>query len=203
MHSSARLWRLKKAIAALCSASTAGPPRVITGLPRAGHRLLTGTCGLAGKTWTTMRIVTALGVVALAGLCVLRRHDLATAAGAMPPQALGALGALHLASLVARSEAWRLSLAALAGAPPRSMEPPSGWRRVAAGVLATPAALRGRLLTEGRRVSAQAAGPAPGSLCAVRTSSATPSEAARRGVRPKRPYGSLMQHTPWRHREMC
>lgn len=65
-----------------------------------------------------MRILTALGVVALAGLCVLRRHDLATAAGAVPPQALVALAALHLASLVARSEAWRLSLAALAGAPP-------------------------------------------------------------------------------------
>ena len=42
MHSSARLWRLRKAIAAVCSASTAGPPRVITGLPRPGHRLLTG-----------------------------------------------------------------------------------------------------------------------------------------------------------------
>jgi hypothetical protein len=65
-----------------------------------------------------MRISTALGLVALAGLCVLRRHDLATAAGAVPPQALAALAALHLASLVARSEAWRLSLAALEGTPP-------------------------------------------------------------------------------------
>jgi hypothetical protein len=34
-----------------------------------------------------MRILTALGVGALAALCVLRRHDLATAAGARPPQA--------------------------------------------------------------------------------------------------------------------
>ena len=118
MHSSARLWRLKKAIAALCSASIAGPPRLITGLPRPGHCLLTGTWRLAGKTWGAMRILTALGVGALSLLCVLRRHDLATAAAAVPPQALGALAALHLCSLVARSEAWRLSLAALVGAPP-------------------------------------------------------------------------------------
>jgi hypothetical protein len=65
-----------------------------------------------------MRILTAVGVAALVVLCVLRRHDLAAAAVAVPPQALGALAALHLATLVARSEAWRLSLAALAGAPP-------------------------------------------------------------------------------------
>jgi hypothetical protein len=65
-----------------------------------------------------MRILSALGVGALVVLCVLRRHDLATAAAAVPPQALGALAALHLCSLVARSEAWRQSLAALAGAPP-------------------------------------------------------------------------------------
>ena len=43
MQSSVRLWRLRKAIAAVCSGSTAGPPRVITGLPRPGHDLLTGT----------------------------------------------------------------------------------------------------------------------------------------------------------------
>ena len=65
-----------------------------------------------------MRILTAVGVGALIVLCVLRRHDLASAAMAVPPQALGALAALHLCSLVARSEAWRLSLAALVGAPP-------------------------------------------------------------------------------------
>src|SRR4029078_9677997 len=59
-----------------------------------------------------MRILTALGVGALVVLCVLRRDDLATAAAAVPPQALGALAALHLCSLVARSEAWRLLVAA-------------------------------------------------------------------------------------------
>jgi hypothetical protein len=118
MHSNARLWRLRKAIAAVCSASSASPPRVITGLPRAGHRLLTGTCLLAGKPWCAMRILTTVGVGALVVLCVLRRHDLASAAVAVPPQALGALARLHLCSLVARSEAWRLSLAALVRAPP-------------------------------------------------------------------------------------
>ena len=65
-----------------------------------------------------MRILTAAGVAGLIVLCVLRRHELGAAAVAVPPQALGALAALHLATLVARSEAWRLSLAALAGAPP-------------------------------------------------------------------------------------
>jgi hypothetical protein len=65
-----------------------------------------------------MRVLTAVGVVALIVLCVLRRHDLGAAAVAVPPQALAALAALHLATLVARSEAWRLSLAALAGTPP-------------------------------------------------------------------------------------
>jgi hypothetical protein len=72
---------------------------------------------LQGKS-KAMRILTSAGVVALVVLCVLRRHDLAAAAVAVPPQALGALAALHLATLVARSEAWRLSLAALAGTPP-------------------------------------------------------------------------------------
>jgi hypothetical protein len=65
-----------------------------------------------------MRTLTAIGVGALIVLCALRRHDLAAAIAGVPPQALGALAALHLASLVARSEAWRLSLAALVGTPP-------------------------------------------------------------------------------------
>ncbi len=65
-----------------------------------------------------MRIVTVAGVGVLVVLCVLRRDDLATAIGSVPPGALAALAALHLTSLVARSEAWRLSLAALSGTPP-------------------------------------------------------------------------------------
>jgi len=51
-------------------------------------------------------------------LCALRRDALGAAAAAVPPGALATLAALHLTSLVARSEAWRLSLAAMAGAPP-------------------------------------------------------------------------------------
>ena len=76
-----------------------------------------------------MRILTAVGVGALVVLCVLRRHDLATAAAAVPPQALGALAALHLCSLVARSEAWRLSLAALVGSAAVARGDPRGQRR--------------------------------------------------------------------------
>jgi hypothetical protein len=118
MHISARLWRLRKAIATGCSGSAAGARRAITELPRPGHRLLTGTSRFAGKNGAGMRIATAFGLGLLVVLCALRRHDLGAAVGAVPPQALGALAALHLASLVARSEAWRLSLAALAGTPP-------------------------------------------------------------------------------------
>jgi len=51
-------------------------------------------------------------------LCALRRDALGAAVAAVPPDVLAALAALHLTSLVARSEAWRLSLAAMAGAPP-------------------------------------------------------------------------------------
>lgn len=65
-----------------------------------------------------MRIVTAAGVAVMLVLCALRRHDLAVAIGSVPPEALGALTALHVVSLAVRLEAWRLSLCALSGAPP-------------------------------------------------------------------------------------
>jgi hypothetical protein len=93
-----------------------------------------------------MRISSALALLALAGLCLLRRHDLATAAGAVPPQALAALAALHLASLVARSEAWRLSLAALAGTPPsRAVIHAANAGAFVAGALEAHAALPARV----------------------------------------------------------
>ena len=76
----------------LCSASSASPPRVITGLPRAVHRLLTGTCLLAGKSWCAMWTLTAVGVGALVVLCVLRRHDPASASGAALPRPRGSVG---------------------------------------------------------------------------------------------------------------
>jgi hypothetical protein len=65
-----------------------------------------------------MRIVAILAMGALVGLCVLRHDALATAVATVPVDALVVLAGLHLVSLVARSEAWRLSLAAIAGAPP-------------------------------------------------------------------------------------
>jgi hypothetical protein len=65
-----------------------------------------------------MRIVAILAMGALVGLCVLRRDALATAVTTVPVGALAVLAGLHLVSLVARSEAWRMSLAAIAGAPP-------------------------------------------------------------------------------------
>jgi hypothetical protein len=68
-----------------------------------------------------MRIVVIAGLALLVAVCVVRGGDLLQAVAAVPPAALLGLAALHLLGLVARSEAWRLSLAAVAGAPlPRS-----------------------------------------------------------------------------------
>jgi hypothetical protein len=58
-------------------------------------------------------MVAILGIGVLVALCVARREDLLDVAAAVPPEALVGLAALHLLGLVARSEAWRLSLAAL------------------------------------------------------------------------------------------
>jgi hypothetical protein len=65
-----------------------------------------------------MRALAIVGMVGLAVACVLRRDALVEAAAAVPVFALLGLAGLHLVALVARSEAWRLSLAAVAGAPP-------------------------------------------------------------------------------------
>jgi hypothetical protein len=65
-----------------------------------------------------MRTVAILGVGVLLALCVARHDDLLAAVAAVPPATLAGLAALHLLGLVARSEAWRLSLAAIGGAPP-------------------------------------------------------------------------------------
>jgi hypothetical protein len=65
-----------------------------------------------------MRTVAILGVGVVLAACALRRDDILAAASAVPPATLVGLVALHLLGLVARSEAWRLSLAAIAGAPP-------------------------------------------------------------------------------------
>jgi hypothetical protein len=65
-----------------------------------------------------MRALTILGMGALVVACVLRREALVEAVATVPVLALVGLAGLHLVSLVARSEAWRLSLAAVAGVPP-------------------------------------------------------------------------------------
>ena len=73
---------------------------------------------MQGKRWSEMRTVAILGVGVLLAACVARRDDLLAAVGTVPPATLAGLAALHLLGLVARSEAWRLSLAAIGGAPP-------------------------------------------------------------------------------------
>ena len=64
-----------------------------------------------------MRTVAILGVGVLLALCVARHEELLTAIATVPPMTLVGLAALHLLGLVARSEAWRLSLGAIGGAP--------------------------------------------------------------------------------------
>jgi hypothetical protein len=65
-----------------------------------------------------MRTVAILGVGVLLAVCVARRDDLLAAISAVPPATLAGLAVLHLLGLVARSEAWRLSLAAIGGPAP-------------------------------------------------------------------------------------
>ena len=57
----------------------------------------------------------ALSLGALGTLCWTRREDLGAALEAVPPATFAALVALHLVTLLARSEAWRLVLAAVEG----------------------------------------------------------------------------------------
>jgi hypothetical protein len=64
-----------------------------------------------------MRAVAILGVGGVLALCVARHDELLTAVATVPPITLLGLAALHLLGLVARSEAWRLSLGAIGGAP--------------------------------------------------------------------------------------
>jgi len=60
--------------------------------------------------------VTAFTVLGLVGaLCVLHAEDVGSALGSVPPSAMAGAVALHVTTLVLRSEAWRLTLAAAGG----------------------------------------------------------------------------------------
>jgi hypothetical protein len=65
-----------------------------------------------------MRAVAIVWMGAVVALCVLRHHAVGEAVATVPVSALVALAGLHLVSLVARSEAWRLSLAAIGDSRP-------------------------------------------------------------------------------------
>lgn len=54
--------------------------------------------------------VVLAAIALLAAICVTRKDDLATALDAVPPAAFVALVALHVLTLICRSEAWRLTL---------------------------------------------------------------------------------------------
>src|SRR5262245_12475891 len=62
-----------------------------------------------------MRVVAIAGLVLLGVVCIVRHDALAAAIAGVPPGPLLVLVALHVIALVARSEAWRLSLGAIGG----------------------------------------------------------------------------------------
>ncbi len=59
--------------------------------------------------------VTVAGLCLLAWVCATRADDVGAAVAAVPVEGFAAAVGLHLAVLVARSEAWRVALAAVAG----------------------------------------------------------------------------------------
>jgi uncharacterized membrane protein YbhN (UPF0104 family) len=102
--------------------------------------------------------VTALGAFALIGVvCVLHAADVGRAIAAVPAWALAAAVALHVTTLVARSEAWRLTLHC-AGGPvlPRTTVHLANAAAFVAGTAQSQAALPARV-TVLRRLAGDAA----------------------------------------------
>jgi hypothetical protein len=116
---------------------------------------------VGGRLGTT---VTALAPLALVGyLCVAHGADVARAVVAVPPWAIAAAVALHLATLVLRSEAWRLTLlSAGATALPRRAIHAANATAFVAGAAQSQAALPARV-TLLRRLAGDAA-PRPAQL---------------------------------------
>ena len=106
--------------------------------------------------------ITVLGLVC--ALCVLHAGDVGAALGSVPAWAMVGAAALHVATLVLRSEAWRLTLAAAGGdSLSRSVVHGANAAAFLAGALQSQAALPARV-TLLRRLAGDRA-PRPGQIC--------------------------------------
>ena len=105
--------------------------------------------------------VVTFGVLALVcGLCVAHADDVGDAFTAVPAWAFATAVALHLVTLVLRSEAWRLSLAAAGGdGLPRGVVHGANAAAFVAGAVQSHAALPARVAVL-RRVAGERAPPA-------------------------------------------
>ncbi len=122
----------------------AGRPRSLH--PRRAARRLAGRIAVHGRTLSTW-LLPPLAVTALLLLVLSRRHEVEAALGAVPPLAFPALVAVHLATLVLRSEAWRLALTAVTERQPaRDAVHGANGAAFLAGALVAPLALPVRAL---------------------------------------------------------
>ena len=110
----------------------------------------------------TSTAITVLGLVC--ALCVVHAGDVGAALGSVPAWAMVGAVALHVATLVLRSEAWRLTLAAAGGdSLSRSVVHGANAAAFLAGALQSQAALPARV-TLLRRLAGDRA-PRPGQIC--------------------------------------
>jgi hypothetical protein len=122
----------------------AGRPRSLD--PRRAGRRLGARIAARGRTLTTW-LLPPLAVAALVLLLLARRHEVEAALAAVPPLAFPALVVTHLATLVLRSEAWRLALASVTGRrPTRDAVHGANGAAFLAGALVAPLALPVRAL---------------------------------------------------------
>ena len=109
--------------------------------------------------------VTAITAIGLVGaVCVLHAEDVGAALGSVSTWAIVGAVALHVATLILRSEAWRLTLAAAGGdSLSRSVVHGTNAAAFVAGALQSQAALPARV-TLLRRLAGDRA-PRPGQIC--------------------------------------
>jgi hypothetical protein len=106
--------------------------------------------------------IVVLGIVA--AVCVRHAEDVRAAIDAVPSWAFATAITLHVASLVLRSEAWGLSLAAVEGRPlPRGVIHRANAAAFLAGALQSQAALPARVAMLRRMAGDRA--PRPGQIC--------------------------------------
>jgi len=111
---------------------------------------------------SALTAITALGLVS--ALCIVHADDVAAALGSVPAWAIIGAVAMHTATLVLRSEAWRLTLAAAGGdSLSRAVVHGSNAAAFVAGALHSQTALPARVALL-RRLAGERA-PRPGQIC--------------------------------------